>query len=570
MGRRAFVRAASGLLASAAVGDACREIGSPGSGTIRVTINGLLPGGDTAGTATVTGGTLPAPLIVPLPPLTFKEITVDIGTYHVVYEAPPGYTVVPGAGYTIDAQGRAELDVVVEDQKITPVEITISTATGTLRITVTGLQGAATGGSASVVRTDITGQTPVTVNVPASGTVDTAFAAGTYSVTYSPPGGHALAPGETNPRSVTVTAGQVVTATYQVQQGGTVRVTVTGIDAGAANGGSASVLRTDIGGQTPVTVNVPVTGTVDTGVAPGTYSVTYTPPGGRRLVAGQTNPQSVIVASGGLGTATFQIEVIPGPSGILFHSDWSTALGTGNAAIFDSSKSGPWLGKIGTPPNLEVIPSTGLDFPTANVLRVTALNSQAGMLIISGLSVPAIGESRFWRWYFRPTFPDGLEDPETHPVQDDLSGLRNWEFAVYHNVGGNGFWRPSLLMNAGANTPQTYKWDLREALPKGVTHRWELQVQRTGLATCQIHIRIFSSAGAPLYSDVDFRNSVNSSVTLATNPNLGLVDADAIGGLWFGLNGIAGANPPFPFVYCYHGAVALSASDWCGPYAGGI
>jgi len=57
-------------------------------------------------------------------------------------------------------------------------------------------------------------------------------------------------------------------------------------------------------------------------------------------------------------------------AGVLFSSDWSTATGTSSTALRDGTK---WETSLNNGGGGEVISSVGLDFPTQNVLRVTAV-----------------------------------------------------------------------------------------------------------------------------------------------------------------------------------------------------
>jgi len=75
-----------------------------------------------------------------------------------------------------------------------------------------------------------------------------------------------------------------------------------------ATGGSASILRTDLGGQAPFSVAIPNQQTegyyVAVNVSPGTYAVTYTPPNGYTT----PNPQAdVLVILGGYSVVTFDV-----------------------------------------------------------------------------------------------------------------------------------------------------------------------------------------------------------------------------------------------------------------------
>ena len=125
---------------------------------------------------------------------------------------------------------------------------------------------------------------------------------------------------------------------------------------------------------------------------------------------------------------------------VLFESDWSTTDGNPDTI----NDSGKWeIGGDG----LSVIPSTGLDFPTANVLQVTALESVTGFAFLrkAELPIPAIGENRYYRWYARvpSSVSIAIEDVQTHPHQDgNDAASTNWMFLVWQNTGGVGKWTP--------------------------------------------------------------------------------------------------------------------------------
>jgi hypothetical protein len=76
-------------------------------------------------------------------------------------------------------------------------------STGHVRVAVTGLAATATdGGSITAVPEGGSG-TPITVALPPTGG-DADVEPGTYRVSYTPPAGYQLAPGEVSPRDVTV------------------------------------------------------------------------------------------------------------------------------------------------------------------------------------------------------------------------------------------------------------------------------------------------------------------------------------------------------------------------------
>jgi hypothetical protein len=249
---------------------------------------------------------------------------------------------------------------------------------------------------------------------------------------------------------------------------------------------------------------------------------------------------------------------------VLFFSDWRTGIGNSLNVLTDGGKwdfiSADFAGSI--------VPSTGLDFPSANVFQVYGAGSRAGWVDLhhTRLPIPVVGESRFYRWYIRVTMPDGLLDDQTHPIQDNY--LVNWGFYVY-NAGGpagipNGMWNPQFW-NEGGPWPSTRFRGPN--LPKNQTYRVEMQLHRISSNTWNMHVRIYNSAGTLVADDDDFRNG-DGSGTLANNPTLQLVNANALNGITAGNNGI-GDGPPWPFNISYQGAFCVRSDTWCGPYVPG-
>ncbi len=466
IGRREFVRATSGLLVATAFGSACADPSSVETGTVSVSIQGLGPGLTTAGQATISGDGI-APITFDLPPLDSVQQSVTAGNYNVVYSPPAGYTVAPG---TSNQQA-----VIVLALQTTEVGFSVVQASGTIRVTISGLVGATLGGNALAARTDVVNQTPQAIVVPASGTIDTS-------------------------------------------------------------------------------------------VLPGNYSVSFVPPSGYQLAVGQAASQSANVVTGGTAIVNFAVVQVAAPTGIIFSSDWTTALGNTDAALRDTGKASAW--SIRGSGDIIVVASTGLDFPTQNVLRINSDGGSGGILRKTGLPIPAVGESRWYRWYLRQTHVDGLADNETHPMQDgNAASDTNWMFKVYHNAGGAGHWTPQLWAGNGIQAwPNTNFTG--PVLDKHVTYRVEVQAHRVGATTYQLHIRIYNSANTLIAQDSDFQNGDNSG-TLAGNPTLTFRDVNNLGGLNVGSNGIFPAHSS-AFLYGYQGGIAVSASGWIGPYAGGV
>ncbi|HEY2806865.1 MAG TPA: twin-arginine translocation signal domain-containing protein [Gemmatimonadales bacterium] len=215
--RRDFVKTSGGVLVAAGLASCGSPIEPTASGTITVTITGLGSGLADGGSAVVTRTDVPStPLTIPLPASGSGEATVPVGTYHAVYTPP--------AGYQVNGSNVFDVTITAGQNTAVNVDVSLIVTSGTLRITVSGLTGAATnGGSASVLRTDISGQAAVVVNVPNSGAsvnVDTVVAVGTYQITYTTPTAFNLSSGVSNPQNTAVTASTVSQVTFTIQAAG--------------------------------------------------------------------------------------------------------------------------------------------------------------------------------------------------------------------------------------------------------------------------------------------------------------------------------------------------------------
>ena len=374
--------------------------------------------------------------------------------------------------------------------------------TGTVRVTIDGF--VTTVSNAGTVLITGTNINQIELTLPtASG--DTTVPVGTYHVVYTPPAGYAMAPGQSNELDVTVEKDEITdVALTVVQASGVLRLSVTGLGGAAPNGGSAQVLRTDIAGQAPQAVNVPLAGTVDVTLVNGQYSVTYSPPSGHELTGAETNPKSVVVGDG-ITPVSFAVQVVVAPVDIAFHSDWSTALGSSQSALLDASKPLPWDMKGGNGSLNEIVPNTAaLGFPTsmANVFRnVAQFSGNAGQTVLTDqlrlthtlnhIPIPDPGESLYYRWYVRYVVPDAI-DPDggtPHPVQDGpAASQQNWMWET--PILQNGTWIPQFNF-AGANDFPNNRW-ASPPLQKNVTYRVEFRLERISETQFVPEIRIFS------------------------------------------------------------------------------
>lgn len=249
-------------------------------------------------------------------------------------------------------------------------------------------------------------------------------------------------------------------------------------------------------------------------------------------------------------------------SHLIFASDFGTGLGTSAAALRDTGSPTPWGRLAGG--SGEIISASGLNFPSDNCLRVTCTEAASFLrLVHDNIPVPGIGDSLWYRWYFRAAWQDGLSDGQNHPIEPE--GANPWAFSVLHNQGGAGKFQP--YYGISAEVGDNYRF-YGPVLDKGETHRFELQVKRTGAATQELHARLFDSAGNQLASDAGYANE-DESISLADEPPLAIGALENLSTLQCGIEGLGGTDWHPSMVYAYQGCFAVSIAGWCGPYTPG-
>ena len=308
-------------------------------------------------------------------------------------------------------------------------------------------------------------------------------------------------------------------------------------------------------------------------------------------VANGTTYYYVLRASDNAGDSVYFQEVGATPDsaragGLLFHSDWSTARGTSDAALRDTNKAEPWSEIHDAYGVLEVVSASGLDFPTPNVLQVNAIwrgnGARAGHPRItegSGtLPIQGIGEQRYFRMYWQQRIPDAyIADGgvrNTHPVQDYTNGDQgetNWMWVIHARADGTyeaGF----SMVYTDAPWPND-EFLTRSNLTEGVTYRVEWMIDRPNSTQFRIYPRVYLTDGTLLYDENDFLNKDGSGTLKqwydAGNAfnwaNVNNTDLFQIGLNGFGPDA-ASLEAHFPFVYSYQGAVCIRSDRWCGAY----
>jgi hypothetical protein len=566
--RRSFVlRSGRTIIATGLAACTSEGIG-PGPvarGTVRVLLIGLHPQATSGGIVTAIGGGQTH--TIPLAPVADQSAPVDAGEYTTSYAAPEHHF--------LPNPSQVPTSVIIEKDVARTFTINL-VSTGSITVAVSGLTGAGAS-SAIAQRTDAAGAAiPISVSAQGSGSA-TGVPTGVYSVTYSAPAGFTVS-GSNPVAGVQVGLGTAGPATFAVipatSATGSVHVTVTGLT-GSATGGSVSARRSDNTGDTFTSpLSTPASGSSSadlTGLPAGTYNVTYTAPTGFRTTGATQNPQQATVTGGGIANAAFAAEPIPVGGAIRFQSDWSTAnLGSASNDIRDGGK---WnlVGGFGH----EVALTTGLNFPTAKACKFVANRSNNGFALLrtTGMPIPPVGTTRYYRWYVRMTFPDALVGNGDHPWQDgNAVSDCNYIVGVHYgsDVGAarNGQWQIGATFIGNTNGA----FDNGPWLNKNQTYRVEVALQRLTSTTYDFSMRVYDSSNNLLFDDDDFPADFGGG-TLATRGPWTFRNANNLDGFNCGTNDFETAGNDFwttTFDYGYQGAFAIGDdTGWLGAYGSG-
>jgi hypothetical protein len=360
---------------------------------------------------------------------------------------------------------------------------------------------------------------------------------------------------------------------------GRVRVTVTGLAAGATAGGIATVT----GGDLTAPLEVELTGsTKDATVRAGNYHVSYQPPQGYNVTSAAE--LDVVIPPGGTADVAFTVQAVPAAVGILFKSDWRTGTGQTTAAIRDTAQTPSWDNHQGSgfaSSGIETAAALGLtNWPTANAFIVRAFDDSPDRLasaqIHRNLGTPSNGSHRYFRLYAAMLWGDSHGDGTTghgeHGIESaalDSGGGTGWNF--YQIPNDDGTWFPGFRE---ISTGVRYVAD-GLTLAKNATYRLEWHLAY-GAGSYQVQVRIYNAAGTLVGDEDDFylRSPVIDPQQLLGAGVFSL--ADASNHAWFrvGCNG-PGSNYPLSNIvanepFRAHGAVAVSDSNWIGPYANGV
>lgn len=298
----------------------------------------------------------------------------------------------------------------------------------------------------------------------------------------------------------------------------------------------------------------------------------------------------VVVDGSGAGNQLFTF-VAQSASPLIFASDFSTATGTSAANPDAVTDGGRWDGlalEDDEGSGLEVVASTGLDFPSTNVLKVTAKDTNSTgaasfLRIFKELpSAPGEGESIWYRLYIRHMqplsqshFSTGAEyDEANHPIElgydADPVGAGGEDLTLHCETFSDTQWRIGTGVTALDGVNFTYSRWYSPLLEKDTTYRVEWQVARLTGLNINLHWRIYDHNDNLLYEDNVFRGrGLAASPTLADNPTLEIEAVHNLQEFCAGLNGLGGSYWWPSELYQYQGCFAVSLTDWCGVYVPG-
>lgn len=276
----------------------------------------------------------------------------------------------------------------------------------------------------------------------------------------------------------------------------------------------------------------------------------------------------------------------PGTGGTpIFHSDWSSATGSSDAAIRDNGKATPWSARWGGQGSLNVVPATGLGFPATmtNVLRVQHYQQDFDWVMANNIwSVPAIGSAIYFRVYIRNTVDNAVDAgssyASTHPVESEgnPNGISGGYYAMHYGSYSDGTFPFFVAMNnatypyngwtPGAPTSNHGGRNYDPAtLVKNTTYRVEWKFTRTAANRYDFDMRIYGGDDKTLLFD---RTNIyawgGNRQTIATNGTGLSIDDSHVSDLRIGING--GFATPSP-QFVYWGGFAVCSDDWCGAYS---
>lgn len=300
-------------------------------------------------------------------------------------------------------------------------------------------------------------------------------------------------------------------------------------------------------------------------------------PSGYGLTVGRGTPSATGV-SGGVGT-------------VLLSSDWSVGTGTSDAIIREDGAAHPWdaIGYSSTK-RLDVISAAGLGFPAgmSNCLRaLSPAGTQNFTQVQKFWSAPAIGESLYYRWYFRQGMTDAVgaqSDSGNHTAESSIApgsfgSDGGWTFAWGNRTDGTFqfFFEVQPYANTYKLSAGTNLYTSPVYLSKDTTYRFEWKIARVATTTASFEFKIFDeavSATVALYdsantSGYDWNAGPLTTGTIASGYASALpLPANSFTNIELGPNGSGWSLSSNQYNY-YGGVRVTRGGSWIGAYVPG-
>ena len=223
---------------------------------------------------------------------------------------------------------------------------------------------------------------------------------------------------------------------------------------------------------------------------------------GTGLVTALAAGTATITASseGHSGTAAVTVTAA-GPGGVVFESNWTTAVGTSSTAVRDGTR---WLNywEFNNNTSVQLLSVVAGGPPGyANALKVVQRGSSYAANLQNDNVLPASTDF-YLRFYMRN---DDNSSPGDHIVTVDTWGYSNLTFI--RKYGGANSWRyVSSLYGCGYNYPIGH-WGPTVAMNNGVWYRFEYFVHFVDPTHVQVHTRVYDANGTQIMGDADIKQS---------------------------------------------------------------
>jgi uncharacterized protein YjdB len=290
---------------------------------------------------------------------------------------------------------------------------------------------------------------------------------------------------------------------------------------------------------------------------------------GTGLVIGVAVGTATLTASseGRSGTATLTVTV-SAPGGVVFQSDWSTAVGTSATAVRDGNR---WLNywEFNNNTSVQLLSVVAGGPPGyANALKVVQRGSTYAANLQQDNVLPPSTDF-YVRYYMRN---DDNSSAGDHTVTVDTWRYSNLTFMRKYS--GASSWRyVSSLYGCGYTYPIGH-WGPSVALSKGAWYRFEYFVHFVDATHVQVHTRVYDAAGTQILGDGDMKQSDfggaswngRSDWTWASYYAAGYsfcVDPVWVTNFGLGNNGQAGATDTG--LSWYFAAIQIRTDRWPGP-----